>query len=114
MRFIEFCRHIVEWGEKIPLIIGARGYDEFVADHACYLAVWKCIEVVGEASANILKLDAHYADRHPDLPLRRAYAMRNQLTHGYGSVDLGILWTTAIRFVPPMVEEARAILADHE
>ena len=38
--------------------------------------------------------------------------MCNQLTHGYSTVDLGILWTTAMDFVPLMVAEAKSILGD--
>lgn len=112
-RFLDLCADIVEWGERIPIILGGKSFDAFVADQACHLAIWKCVEVLGEASSNILKLDAGYADRYAGLPLRQAYAMRNQLTHGYGAVDLAILWTTATRFVPPMVDEAKAILAAH-
>lgn len=113
LRFREFCRHIAVWGDRIPALIGDRNFEQFQVDQACHLAVWKCVEVLGEASAKILKLDGDFADRYRDLPLKRAYAMRNQLTHGYGSVDLGILWTTATLFVP-MVEQAKAVLGEDD
>lgn len=112
-RFVDLLNDIVEWGERIPVILEDRTFDMFAADQRCHLAIWKCVEVLGEASANILKIDEDYASRHPRLPLRQAYSMRNHLTHGYSSVDLSILWTTATKFVPPMVEEAKAILAAH-
>lgn len=110
-RFADLLGDIVEWGERIPVILQDRTFEAFADDQLCHLAIWKCVEVLGEASATILKLEPDYAARYPGLPLRQAKSMRNQLTHGYGAVDLSILWTTATRFVPPMVEEARAILA---
>ena len=110
-RFAELLGDIVEWGERIPVIMHGRSFEAVREDQLCHLATWKCLEVLGEASANILKLETDYAARYPGLPLRQAYAMRIQLTHGNGSVDLSILRTTATKFVPPMVEEARAILA---
>jgi uncharacterized protein with HEPN domain len=113
-RFVELLVDIVEGGERIPVILNDRTFDAFAQDQVCHLAIWKCVEVLGEASANILKLETDYAARFPRLPLRQAYAMRNQLTHGYATVDLSILWTTATQFVPPMVEEARAILGAHD
>jgi predicted nucleotidyltransferase len=72
--------------------------------------VWKCVEVLGEAAGKILKIDPAFAVRYPDLQLKSAYAMRNQLTHGYGVVDLGILWRTIHDFTPRMVAAARDIL----
>lgn len=109
-RFLELCRHIVEWGERIPRLIDGRSFQAFAADEATYLAVWKCVEVLGEASAGIMRLDPASHERYPGLQLKAAYAMRNQLTHGYATVDLGILWVTIRDFVPQMVDEARVIV----
>lgn len=111
-RFRECCQHIVEWGERIPIFIGKMSYDEFANDEMAHLAVWKCVEVLGEASFRILKLDPSLDQRYPRLQLRDAYSMRNRLTHGYSDVDLLILWNTVATFVPSMVVEARTILAD--
>lgn len=111
-QFLERCSHIVEWGDRIPGFIKDMTYEEFERDELTHLAVWKCVEVVGEASAWILRLGDGFETRYPQLPLRQAYAMRNQLTHGYSTIDLGILWTTVQDFIPPMVEEARSILAN--
>lgn len=111
-QFREYCRHIVQWGERIPQLIGKRTFDEFASDQATHLAVWKCVEVLGEASVRILKLDREFETRYPKLQLRQAYAMRNQLTHGYTTVDLGTLWTTANTFTPLMVAEAKSMLGD--
>jgi len=113
-RFHELCSDIVEWGERIPVLIAGKTMDEFAADELTYLAVWKCVEVLGEASGRILQLDTSYGERYPQLHLRSAYAMRNRLTHGYTDVDTGILWVTCREFVPQMVEAARAILCDAE
>ncbi|NGO51314.1 HepT-like ribonuclease domain-containing protein [Allomesorhizobium camelthorni] len=111
-QFLEYCSHIVQWGDRIPGFIKDMTYEQFERDELTHLAVWKCVEVLGEASIRILRLGGDFEIRYPQLPLKQAYAMRNQLTHGYSTIDLGILWTTVQNFVPSMVEEARAILAD--
>ena len=111
-KFREFCQHIVEWGERIPVYVGEMTYEEFANDELTHVAVWKCVEVLGEASVRILRIDPALADRYPELQLRQAYAMRNRLTHGYSDVDLTILWSTIENFVPSMVAAAKAILAD--
>lgn len=113
-QFLEFCQHIVDWGERIPAYIGQMGFEEFARDGRTHLAVWKCVEVIGEASSRILKLDPALATQFPELQLRSAYAMRNRLTHDYSDVDLTILWTTINDFIPPMIEAARRILRDRK
>ena len=111
-QFLEYCSHIVQWGDRIPGFIKNMTYEQFEREELTHLAVWKCVEVLGEASSRILRLGDDFETRFPQLPLRQAYAMRNQLTHGYSTIDLGILWTTVQNFIPSMVAETRTILAD--
>lgn len=106
----EFVEHIVQWGERVDWLIRERTYVEFVSDLPLQLAVWKCIEVLGEAAFRALKSEPDLAERFPGLQLRNAYAMRNKLTYGYTEVDLLILWNTAVNFVPVMTDAARAAL----
>lgn len=110
LHFREFCQHIVEWGERIPVYVGEMSYEEFAEDDLTHTAVWKCVDVLGEASAKILRIDPALADRYPELQLKSAYAMRNRLTHGYSDVDLKILWSTIQDFVPSTVAAAKAIV----
>lgn len=110
LQFRELCADIVEWGERIPGFVDAMDFAQFEADQLTHLAVWKCVEVLGEAAGKILKIDPSLAERYPDLHLKGAYAMRNQLTHGYGTVDLRVLWRTIHDFTPRMVAAAKVIL----
>lgn len=109
-QFRALCKGIVEWGGQIPEFVAAMSFEEFEADRVTHLAVWKCVEVLGEAAAKIMKLDPGIAEEYPALQLKGAYAMRNVLTHGYGTVDLAVLWQTIHDFVPLMVSAARAIV----
>lgn len=56
-------------------------------------------------------LDERFDAAYPALMLRSARSMRNQLTHGYSVVDLGVLWRTVHAFVPGMVSAARSIVS---
>ncbi|RBP13743.1 uncharacterized protein DUF86 [Roseiarcus fermentans] len=76
--------------------------DEMVQD-----AVAKCVEAIGEAAGQIVRLES----RFPNLRLSDAYSARNRLSHGYHSVDHGIPWATAMKSIPPTVEVARLALA---
>jgi len=60
---------------------------EFARDEKTLIAVSKCVEVVGEAAAQLLKAFPEVQIEHPDLELAAARAMRNRLSHGYFDID---------------------------
>lgn len=54
-------------------------------------AVERKFEVIGEALNQLAKLDATIAARIPDFP--QIVAFRNQLIHGYATVNVGTVGT---------------------
>ena len=104
----ELVQDIIGWGGRIPDLIGASNFVEFSSDHRTYLSVWKSIEVIGEAAGKLLKTGFGENDDALRRELRRAYDMRNKLSHGYAGVDLAILWATARTFVPELVRRVEA------
>jgi len=64
--------------------------------------------VLGEASA---QLDIDLKSRFPDVPWEQPIRLRNRIIHGYWSVDVGILHTTALDDLPGLVEQLREVLA---
>jgi uncharacterized protein with HEPN domain len=72
--------------------IGQRhSRDEFLDDYILQLAVWKLVEIVGEALRQAERLDPTVAGDIPEL--RRIVDTRNRITHGYDSVDSNLLGT---------------------
>lgn len=67
--------------------------------------------VLGEASA---QLDAEFKERYPRIDWTRPVQLRNRIIHGYWSVDLEILHTTARDDLPSYVNHLRAVLAELE
>jgi uncharacterized protein with HEPN domain len=62
--------------------------------------------VLGEAAAQLphdLKAD------HPEVPWQQPARLRNPIVHGYWSIDLDILITTAIEYLPAMVDQLRTV-----
>ena len=105
---VELVLDIIGWGGRISDLIGASNFVEFSSDHRTYLSVWKSIEVIGEAAGKLLKTGFGENDDALRRELRRAYDMRNKLSHGYAGVDLAILWATARTFVPELVRRVEA------
>ena len=71
-------------------------------------AVERKFEVIGEALNQLAKLDAALAARIPDLP--QIVAFRNQLIHGYATVNVSTVWNIAQNAVPVLIESMRTLL----
>ena len=73
------------------------------------MALTKAVEVVGEAAGRVSK---ETQARFGEIPWREAMATRHRLTHGYDSVDHGVLWETLVRDFPPLVAALRKALSE--
>lgn len=83
---------------------------EFVRNEMTQDAVIRNLEVIGEASRNIVREHAAFATAHPHLPLSFAYEMRNALAHGYFNVDLGIVWKAIEKDLPALRQKVQVLL----
>ena len=73
-------------------------------------AVERKFEVIGEALNQLSKLDAAMAAQLPDLP--QIVAFRNQLIHGYATVNPSTVWTIAQNSLPGLITAVQALLGE--
>ena len=73
--------------------------------------LWNFTTVLGEAAA---QLDDEVKARFPDVEWARPAQLRNRVIHGYWSIDLEILHTTAADLLPAFVEQLRSVLGEFE
>ena len=71
-------------------------------------AVERKFEVIGEALNQLSKHDAAIAGRIPDLP--QIVAFRNQLIHGYATVNVGTVWNIAQNALPALLDSVQILL----
>jgi uncharacterized protein with HEPN domain len=64
--------------------------------------------VLGEAAG---QLSAEIKQRFPEVPWQQAAGLRNRIVHGYGSIDLQVLHTTATDQLPAFTADLRRVLA---
>ena len=105
----ELLEDITSWGERLARFTSGIERAQFQHDEIRQLAVWKSVEVIGEAAGNILKLYPAFVAVHPELQFAEAYRMRNRLAHGYDSIDWAILWDTAAVHVPALIARIEAL-----
>jgi len=67
--------------------------------------------VLGEAAGQV---GEEVKSRFADVPWEQPQRLRNRIVHGYWSIDLEILSTTATDLLPGFVAQLRAVLAQLE
>ncbi len=73
-------------------------------------AVERKFEIIGEALSQLSKLDASVASRIPDLP--QIVAFRNQLIHGYATVNVTTVWHIAQSALPDLLKAVQTLLEE--
>lgn len=103
-------RDLVAYGQEAIDTVGDRSAEQILAERLREHAVLRTVQIVGEAAAQVAKLDNGLADRIPDL--RRAIELRNVLVHGYAKIRM----TEVVRIVrndmPALVSSAAVVLGE--
>jgi uncharacterized protein with HEPN domain len=74
-------------------------------------AVLRNIEVLGEASRQLMEVCPTAKQHFPDIPLDAMYVTRNRLIHGYAWLRQQTVWEVAHRDVPALIASVEAALA---
>jgi uncharacterized protein with HEPN domain len=80
----------------------------YVGNELVQAAVERKFEVIGEALNQLTKLDAPLAARIPDVP--QVVAFRNQLIHGYATINPDTVWNIAQNALPCLLLAVQALL----
>ena len=96
----DFIQHILIGIEKIERHTRNLDQSGFLKNDLVQDAVLRNLEVIGEASNNILKSYPEFSSAHPEIQFSAAYQMRNAVSHGYFAVDLQVVWRTVEKSIP--------------
>jgi len=75
-----------------------KSIEEFLSDDMLRSAVERQFEIIGEALAQLAKIDSQLVSRIPDAG--NAIGFRNVLIHGYAKIDSGIVWEAVTKSLP--------------
>ena len=85
---------------------GKRIFEEFAANITKRRAIERELEIIGEATNNLLKINT-------DLPVssaRKIVNLRNRVIHDYDDVDETILWKVIMKDIPVLLSEVQQLL----
>lgn len=98
----DYLSHMLDAVGQIQQYTSGKSYADFSRDRFLQDAVIRNIEILGEASRKLLDSNPDAASKHPQIPFAAIYAMRNQLLHGYFTVDLQVVWNVIERDIPQL------------
>ena len=109
LRVPDYLNHSLQAIERINRYTANMDEAGFLNSELVQDAVIRNIEIIGEASNNILRVAPAFAAQHDDIPWQIMYTMRNRVSHGYDKVDLEIVWKTVQSDLPGLYAQVQGI-----
>ena len=109
--FLDYVEDILAAMDKAEILIEGVAFDQFETDFRINFAVIRALEIIGEATK---LLPAALRDQYAQVPWKDMAGMRDRLIHGYGDVNLKIVWDTVTQRIPIVKPQIQQILADYE
>ena len=109
LRVLDYLSHILNAIKRIERYTADMDEMAFLNTELVQDAVIRNIEIIGEASNNIQRVDATFAAQHDDIPWQVIYTMRNRVSHGYHKMDLEIVWKTIQSDLPDLYQQVQAL-----
>lgn len=97
-----------EAAQAIQSFTAGLDANTYVNNALVQAAVERKFEIIGEALNQLTKLDAPLAARIPDVP--QIVAFRNQLIHGYATINPDTVWNIAQNALPGLLSAVQAML----
>lgn len=86
---------------------GRRIFEEFAESITKRRAIERELEIIGEATNNLLKLNTEISLT----AARKIVNLRNRVIHAYDDVDETILWKVIVKDIPVLLQEVQQLLA---
>lgn len=103
-----FLWDVREAAQAIQSFTAGLDAEAYVSNELVQAAVERKFEVIGEALNQLTKLDGKLAARIPDVP--QVVAFRNQLIHGYATINPATVWNIAQNALPGLLSAVQALL----
>ncbi|MCZ7536914.1 MAG: DUF86 domain-containing protein [Acidimicrobiia bacterium] len=99
---------MIDAGERAISLVTGQSVLDLEHDETRRDAVLWNFTVLGEAAGQVSEAIRH---RHPAVTWQNPIRLRNRIVHGYWSIDLEILYTTATELLPDFVAALQAVVA---
>jgi uncharacterized protein with HEPN domain len=109
----DYLEHMLDAVRQIQTYTSSKSADDFLADRLLQDGVIRNFEILGEASRKLMETVPDAATQFGAIPFTAIYAMRNQLAHGYFTVDLDVVWKVIERDIPELRAQLESAIANY-
>ncbi|HRH21309.1 MAG TPA: DUF86 domain-containing protein [Brevundimonas sp.] len=102
-------QEMIAYGTEARAAVGADGVEEILADRGREHTVLRTLQIVGEAAAQIRKLEP---DGLPGITLGPVISVRNVLVHGYAKIRMVEVVAIIRNDMPPLLDAIERLLAE--
>jgi uncharacterized protein with HEPN domain len=99
---------IEQAASQLQAFIAGTTREQYLVNAMAQAAVERQFEIIGEATAQLAKIDAASAELIPDY--RRLIAFRNILIHGYADVDHELVWELTQTRLPELLRAVNPLM----
>jgi uncharacterized protein with HEPN domain len=83
-----------------------------MADSMVQDAVLRNIEILGEATRNLMECLPDLQSTYPQIPWIDIYGMRNRIAHGYFFINFELVWTVVVGNIPELRQQISIALGE--
>jgi uncharacterized protein with HEPN domain len=105
----KYLYDIQEAAQLATSFTAGKAFEDYEQNSMLRLAVERAFAIIGEALAQLARVDNSIADQITDL--RAIVAFRNILVHAYAQVDDRIVWGIVQTKLPVLVREVDELMA---
>ena len=102
-----YLRHMLAHAREALGMLGGQSREALAESRVLQLALLHLVEIVGEAASQVSQATRSQLNQ---LPWRGMIGMRNQIIHGYDTVNIAVLWDTLEHDFPELVAMLEACL----
>jgi uncharacterized protein with HEPN domain len=106
----KYLYDIQQASARVSEFTAGKRFEDYQSNAMLRAAVERQFEIIGEAPAQLQKLDQTLAGRIAEH--RRIIAFRNILIHGYADVDARLVWDVAANKLSVLRRDVELLLSD--
>ena len=90
---------LLAYAEKIIKYCSGCDYDSFTADT---MLVEACVFNLSQMGELCKSINGEYAQKHPQIPWKEMYGLRNRIVHDYEGVNMILVWEIISEDIPAL------------
>jgi len=110
LRAQDYLEHMIQACDRITAYTAGMTQERFLSDTLVQDAVLRNIEILGEATNQLLDRSPHFETDQPEIPWIDIYGMRNRIAHAYFFINFEIVWSVSRKRIPELRLQIKNLL----